>query len=217
MNREMPLLIELHYLPTVQYFSKLLYCSKLILEQQENYTKRSYRNRAHIATANGRLRLSIPLEKGKNQQQPIRKVKISYEETWQSKHWMAIQSAYGNAPFFEFYADDIRPFYQEKIVYLFDFNLKLLKKLFSIMNIDCTIELSSSYLPNSPSIVYDLRNAIRPNRNRLNLDKHFKIIPYHQVFKEKTGFLSNLSILDLLFCCGPEAIGILKASVQSNI
>ena len=126
MNTSVPILIELHYFPSIQFFSKFFLHPALILEQHENYVKRSYRNRAHIATANGPLRLSIPLEKGKNQRKPIREVRISYEENWQSKQWTAICSAYGNAPFFEYYVDDIQPLFKEKTTFLFEHNLSLI-------------------------------------------------------------------------------------------
>ncbi|MFK7980892.1 MAG: WbqC family protein, partial [Saprospiraceae bacterium] len=85
MNPSVPILIELHYFPSIQYFSKFFLHPSVVLEQHENYIKRSFRNRTHIASANGQLRLSIPLEKGKNQQQSIKEVRISYDEHWQHK------------------------------------------------------------------------------------------------------------------------------------
>ena len=146
MNSSRPILIELHYFPCVQYFSKFFLPAQLILEQQENYVKRSYRNRMHIATANGLLRLSIPLEKGKNQQLNIKKVKISYQENWQKKHWTAICSAYGNAPFFDYYIDDFRPLFEERSIFLFEHNWKVLRILFEMLDISSPIELSLSLI-----------------------------------------------------------------------
>ena len=96
------LLIEAQYLPSIQFFSKLTRFSTLLLEAHENYQKGSYRNRCHIAGANGLMRLSIPLRKGKNEQLPIQKTLISYDEPWITQHWQSIRSAYGNAPFFPY-------------------------------------------------------------------------------------------------------------------
>ena len=85
-------LLSIHYLPNVQWFSKLV-VGNAVIEQHENYVKGSYRNRCHIVAANGVLPISIPLQKGKHQQTPIREVRISYIDLWQKMHWQSIQSA----------------------------------------------------------------------------------------------------------------------------
>ena len=190
----MPALLELHYLPSVAYFTQLVKHSHIILEQHEHYTKRSYRNRCHIAGANGLLRLSVPLQKGKNSGVPIREIRIANQDDWQAQHWQSIQSAYGNAPFFEFYADELRPYFEEKYEFLWDWNWDLLQEVISLLQLEVNITLSSEFIKEvSNNEVIDLRNKIKPNRT-------FDLPRYPQVFREKHGFLSNLSILDLLFC-----------------
>lgn len=205
-------LLELHYLPCIQYFSKLVHYPTVYIEQWENYQKGSYRNRCRIAGANGVLRLSIPLQQGKNEQQNIREVRIAYREPWQSQHWASIRSAYGNAPFFEFYADEIQPFYRQPYEYLFDFSWALLEKMMELLRIECSLKLTRQYetVPSGP--VKGLRNAIHPKAHRRQPDPHFEPIAYPQVFMERHGFLPNLSILDLLFCTGPEAATLLEGS-----
>ncbi|NJL75083.1 MAG: WbqC family protein [Saprospiraceae bacterium] len=91
--------LESHYFPCIQYFTKLMIADIAYIEQHEHYVKGSYRNRCHIAGANSMLRLSVPLQKGKNQQMPIKEVRIAYDEPWQNQHWMTLQSAYRKAPF----------------------------------------------------------------------------------------------------------------------
>ena len=206
-------LIELHCFPSIQYFSKFLCDETIILEQQENYRKGSYRNRFTIASANGPLALSIPLVKGKNQQKTIRTVQIHYADLWQKQYWTAIQSAYGKSPYFEYYADDIRPFFTEQYNYLFDYNLAVLKVCLKILRIETSIQFSSSYSRETQPDTLDLRNHISPKQHKNKADARYQLVEYPQVFQEKTGFLPNLSILDLLFCQGPEAILTLKASV----
>ncbi len=205
-------LLELHYLPCIRYFSKLAHYPVVYIEQQENYQKGSYRNRCHIAGANGVLRLSIPLQQGKNEQQHIREVKIAYKEPWQSQHWAGIRSAYGNAPYYEFYAGELRPFYQKRFEYLFDLSWALLQKMMELLSLDCRLQLTEAYLAEPPASIKGLRNAIHPKAHRRRPDPHFEPIAYPQVFKEKHGFLPNLSILDLLFCTGPEASALLEGS-----
>ncbi|MEL7222076.1 MAG: WbqC family protein, partial [Bacteroidota bacterium] len=181
-------------------FSYFHTADTIYLEAHENYQKRSYRNRAHLVGANGLQRLSIPLKKGKNQQQTIQDVKIAYHESWHRQHWQSIISAYGNAPFFPFYADELAPIYEQQYDKLWDFNLSLLKLVFRLLQWDKAIQLTEGYHHSYAKETCDIRNTIRPNIATAD-----KFPPYPQVFTERHGFSSNLSILDLLFCQGPQA------------
>jgi hypothetical protein len=195
------LLIELHYLPCVQYFAQLAQHPIAYIEQWEHYQKGSYRNRCHIAGANGLLRLSVPLQKGKNEQQPIRAVRIAYKEPWPAQHWGSIQSAYGKAPYFEHYAEHLQPLFEARYELLFDFSFALLLKLAALLQLDCELRLTERYAPTPAAEIEDARDAIHPKKPRWT----FTPQPYPQIFSEKHGFLPNLSALDLLFCAGPEA------------
>lgn len=207
------ILFELQYLPPVQYFTKFIVHDKVYLECHENYGKRSYRNRCHISGANGLLRLSVPLQKGKNQQTPIRKVRIAYEESWQAQHWQSIQSAYGSAPFFEFYADYFRPVFEQKYEFLFDWNRALLVQTLELLQLPQT-ECSPQFWHKPPDDVLDFRNTISPKDAPGAKDHYFEPQPYVQIFADKHGFQPNLSILDLLFCTGPEALVTLQRSIK---
>jgi hypothetical protein len=153
------------------------------VEACEHYQKGSFRNRCHIAGPNGVQRLSIPLVKGKHNQMPIKEVRIAYDEPWQVRHWRSIRTAYGNAPYFEHYADDLAPHYEKHYTFLFDLNLELLRLVLQQkLGWQGEIVLSTSYIP--ADLPKDLPQQ------------------YPQVFEDKHGFLPDLSILDLLFCCG---------------
>ncbi|HMQ48982.1 MAG TPA: WbqC family protein [Saprospiraceae bacterium] len=195
----MQALIELHYLPSVPFFQLAFSHEKLLIEQHEHYQKNSFRNRCYIATANGLLCLSIPLRKGKNEQQAILDVRIAHDEPWQQRHWRGIQSAYGNAPYFVYYADAIAPFFQRKYDYLFEWNWDLLQLLFRLLSLDTVIQKTTAYDTEVQSPVLDYREQFKPGK--LPSMK----VTYPQLFVEKHGFLPNLSILDLLFCVGPQA------------
>ncbi len=197
-------LLEIQYLPSVQFFSLWKRMGLLMIEQHEHYSKGSFRNRTHIAAANGVTRLSIPLKKGKNEQQPIRETQIAWFEPWAKKHWQAIQSAYGNAPFFEFYQDELHPFFEKKYTYLFDWNLDLMLKLKALLGLEGELIFSQTYSKEPPTEILDRRNCISPKAKKRETE--FRQVEYPQVFLEKHGFLPNLSILDLLFCTGPEAV-----------
>jgi len=153
------------------------------------------------------------LIKGKNEKQGIREVRISYEEPWQNKHWTAIQSAYGNSPYFDEYASIFQPFFKEKPAYLFDRNLAILRELMVLLDITKSLQFSTVYATTVAADSLDMRQCISPKPNKSGLDNSYKNISYPQVFMEKTGFLQNLSILDLIFCQGPEAVFTLQRSV----
>jgi hypothetical protein len=206
-------LIELQYLPSVQYFSKLLAYEQLIIEQWENYQKGSYRNRCHIAGANGLQILSVPLEKGKHQKLPIQEVRIAYRQPWHLQHWRSIRSAYANAPFFPYYSEAFEAIYLERPQFLFELNRQLLELCCRHLGLQDKVNYSGEYRFHPEENVHDLRGFMLPREKGEEADPHFQAVPYPQVFTEKHGFLPNLSILDLLFCTGPEAAQILRSSI----
>ena len=206
----MSALIELQYFPPIAYFAVLLKNENVLIEQFENYQKSSYRNRCHIATANGLLRLSIPLEKGKNNQTAIKEVKIYNATNWQTQHWRAIKSAYGNAPYFEYYADELLPFFEKKYDYLFDWNLDLLNCIMELFMMPNNLQFTAEYQMDLNDNTTDFRNVISPKKQNNDL---FKQIPYSQLFVEKYGFIPELSVLDVLFCKGPEGILVIDKTI----
>lgn len=204
------LLLETQYLPSVAWCAAVWREQVVALDAAEHYQKGSLRNRCHIAGPNGPHRLSIPLVKGKHQQTSIREVRISYLEPWQRQHWRSIQAAYGNAPYFEHYAEEIRPFYERKFEFLFDYNLEfqtlILKKKLGWKG---EFTFQDQYFPvGTWSAESDLRNQIGGDPN--DFPEWFTPQRYPQVFEERTGFLPNLSVLDLLFCCGKTGSEVLS-------
>lgn len=198
--------IELAYLPPVSWMALVWTQPVVWLEACENFQKGSYRNRCHIAGPNGLQRLSIPLQKGKHQQTPIREVRIAYNEPWQQVHWRSIRTAYGNAPFFEYYAADLEPFYQKHYAFLFDFNLELLYFLFQKLGWTGETRFTEAYGPSA------FRDAVSPGGTPP--PDWFTPAPYAQVFTERHGFLADLSVVDLLFCCGKMGRDIIQKSVS---
>ena len=127
------ILVEVQYLAPVQYYSKFLKHSKVVIEQMEHYSKGSFRNRCVIAMAGGLQSLSIPLVKGKNQQTDIREVRIDYSQNWQQLHWRTVQTAYGSAPFFDYYKATIMQFYEKKNGFVVRFLHRFSKSNFKIV------------------------------------------------------------------------------------
>lgn len=196
-------LLSTAYLAPIEYYVVLANSERILLEQHEYYQKQSYRNRCRIATANGIMDLSIPVDSaGKT---PIRDLRISDHNNWQTHHWRSIETAYNSSPFFEYYADDFRPFFEKKWLFLWDFNLALFNKTLELLDIETKIELTEQYKPETCDNFLDLRAAIHPKKEISLLLK-----PYYQVFETKFGFMPNMSIIDLLFNMANEAQLILK-------
>jgi len=201
------------YFPNVQYFSKFIPSDLCFIEGKENFIKQSFRNRMQILSANGLLNLSIPIQKTESLKIPIESVQICYETNWPKIHWKAIESAYNNSPFFEFYQDDFKVFFDQKFDLLFDLNCEVLKKILQILGIRQQIGFTQKYYAEG-AFDNDFRYKIHPKANQNIADENFKPVPYYQVFIEKFGFVPNLSILDLIFNEGPQSLSLLKSMIK---
>jgi hypothetical protein len=195
-------LLPICYLGPLNYYSKLKKHT-CILEQFEHLPKQTYRSRALIYSPNGALTLSIPLVK-RNHRQCMKEVKISYDYDWLKLHWRTLESSYRRSPFFEYYEDDLQPFYSaKKHDYLIDFNQALQHKLLELLKLKTTCSLTTEYFKTAADMI-DYRDLFS-QKNPEEQDMDFQIIPYMQVFENKHGFIPNLSIVDLLFNCGSRA------------
>ena len=197
----MQVLLSTTYFGPVQWYQKLHRADAVLMEQWESFQKQTYRNRFLIATTNGVQALTVPVERGSSSL--IRDMRISDHGNWRHLHWMALQSAYGESPFFEYYQDDIRPFFEKRWDYLMDYNEAICKKMCELIDIQPQIDRTIEFVL-EPSDVIDMRAAINPKRPAPDAD--FTPKPYYQVYTQKHGFLPNLSVLDLLFNMGPESI-----------
>jgi len=179
--------------------------SQLQFEVKDSYQKQTYRNRANIYSANGQLALSIPVVYSQKNRQLYKDIKISNESKWQTLHWKSLLSSYSTSPFFEFYEDDIAPLFQTKKDYLLDFNFKCLETVFDCLQLDTEFSKSLVF-EKEPKDVIDFRYLVNARK-----EKEYNFSEYTQVFSNKHGFLSNLSVLDLLFNEGPNSSMYLEA------
>ena len=207
----MNVLLVTSYWPNLHYFFYVLNASIINIEQFDNYSKQSYRNRTQILSANGILNLSIPIKKNKSEK-VVNSIEISYKEDWQKNHWRAITSAYKNSPYFDFFEEDLKVFYSNKYNLLIDYNTDQLKFIVKVLKQKKNIQLTKQYESNPESVI-DLRTIIHPKQSYLSdklvankLDQS-----YYQTFENKISFTPNLSILDLLFNKGLHTIDYLKS------
>jgi len=190
------------YLAPVEYYSAMAKAETVYIENCDFYQKQTYRNRCQIAAANGSMVLSIPVEKSGKDKILTRDVRISQHNDWQLNHWRSIESAYNSTPFFEYYKDDLLPFYQKKWTFLWDFNQEIQVKMLELLNFQIGIQLTCEYKKIMDEKILDLRETIHPKKE----NKFVNCDPYYQVFEQRFGFQPNLSIIDLLFNMGNESV-----------
>lgn len=195
-------LLQTTYFGPIQWYQKLYRYDRVFIEQYDNYQKQTYRNRCVIASANGLQALTVPVE-GTGEKCLVKELRISDHNQWRHIHWNALQSAYNESPFFEYYADDIHPFFEQKYDYLIDFNEAICQKICELLDIHPIIDRTTDYKKQTDDMD-DYRAVI--NVKHPLVDPDFHPHRYWQVFEKKHGFFANLSILDLLFNMGNEAI-----------
>jgi hypothetical protein len=214
-------IMPLYYLPNTEYLTKFVQFKDFSIENSDNYQKGTFRNRCYIATSLGATPLSIPLKKGKNNNQSFREVAIAYDVDWQRQHWQSIKTAYGSAPFWMYYAPIFEKFYQKPYTFLFDYNYDILETLLNILKIkkDINLSFTNTYVKNYENIRnpdssgtegVDFRSAF-PLKNST-----FKGKKYGQLFEDRVGFLPNMSALDLVMCCGNQSLEVLRNSVSNT-
>ncbi|WP_159018303.1 WbqC family protein [Algibacter sp. L3A6] len=201
----MKTLIHPTYFPSIAHFIAIANTDELIFETDDNFLKQTYRNRAYVYGANGKLTLNIPVIHSQKNRQKYRDVKIFNEEKWQSLHWKSLLSAYRTSPFFEYYEDELQPLFEMKTDFILDFNLKCFETITECLQLDVNTSKTEIYQEN-PTDTNDFRFLVHAKKEQ---PQNFE--SYTQVFSNKHGFIPNLSILDLLFNEGPNALNYLES------
>lgn len=205
------ILIYPTYFPCIEQMAAIAQAENVVFEVQDNYQKQTYRNRAYIAHSNGKLLLNVPIKHNKmGQRQKTKDVLVENDFPWQEQHWKSLQSAYRTSPFFEYYEDDLEPLFKNTVTGLLAHNLRIFALLSELIGIEAEISKTQTY-KTEPEIP-DLRFLV--NAKRVS---SFEAEPYTQVLEVNHGFLPNLSVLDLLFNQGPNAISYLEKISLSHL
>lgn len=196
-------ILPLTYWGSVEHFANLLQGGEeAIIDLGENYVKRSERNRTEIVTPTGGMVLSVPLIKANRPRTPMRDMRIDNSKRWQHQHWIAILSAYRSSPYFDYVADRIKPIYEREWEFLADLNREILQAEFDILGIEPKHRFSEIYIEPSEATI-DLRDKKR--------ESNFCSPQYFQMFMDRTPFVENASMLDLLMCEGRQATELLNS------
>lgn len=205
-------ILSLTYLGNIQWFAKLCF-SDCVIDVHEHYVKQSYRNRCNILTANGPASLTVNTVKASNWDKvSVRDTRIDYSKRWQHLHWQSLVSSYRSSPYFDHYAPEFEPFYQKRYEFLFDLNMELVEMVLRLIGCDKKVEVTDRYVDVVPPDAHDWRNGMSDKPRLSRPDPAFSAEPYWQVFSDRMEFVPNLSIVDLLFCEGPDSLDILRRS-----
>lgn len=187
--------------PNISWWMQAIHAGEIVLDTAEHYNKMSYRNRYRINGSNNSILLTIPLENGREQRTAMKNVRIYNKERWQVQHWRTLVSVYKRSPFFEFYEPMLQPLFEKEFDLLVDFNEQALSWTMKQLRLNIPITKTEEYVREYAAGTLDLRKDIPEPQ---------QFPAYYQVFEDRIGFQSNLSILDLLFSEGPAARRILE-------
>jgi len=191
--------------PPVYWWMQACRHKTVTIDLGEHYQKMSYRNRYYLAAPEGKLLMSLPLEKGRNQRIAMKDVKLSADTDWQSNHWKTIVSLYNRSPFFEYFEHHFKLLFEQPFDTLHSFNVAGVQLVNDLLKLGLDISTTEIYTKHYPEDIADLRNTLLPQAEPEGMEK----VTYYQVFEDRTGFLANCSMLDLLFCEGIAARNIL--------
>jgi len=194
------ILVSTAYLPPVEYFSIISQADEIFIEREENYLKQSYRNRCYILSSHGSQLLSVPVYLGSLHKTLVKDIRIDYSKRWQQVHLRAMTASYNSSPYFEFYFENIEKIISKNHNFLLDLNMELTESVLEILKVNKTIFYTTIFEPVG-DIENDFRYKITPKGK-----SHFAVKEYFQVFNNVEGFVPGLSIIDLVFNMGPDAV-----------
>ena len=199
----MDILIHPNYFPNIHQFTQIIKADNILFEASDNYQKQTFRNRTYIYGANGKLGLFVPVIHTHNNRELFKDVKISYDSNWMDLHLKSLQSAYRSSPYFEYFEDNFVKLYSEKEKFLVDFNIKCIKLISNLLDLNLNYKISNEYVVKTNDII-DLRGLSNARK-----EKKIDTPKYIQVFETKHGYLNNLSIVDLVFSEGPNSVSLI--------
>jgi len=177
----------------------------VLFDLEAPFTKMSFKNRMVIITSQGPLMLTIPIVGGRDQKTPIKDIAIAYDSPWSAQHLKSITTSYKRAPYFEYYEQSLHALYLNKPVKLVDFLLFCADWLQSQLKVNWDLNQSHEQV-----IVDDLLKYQDPWLPK-NYSRIEGLPKYQQVFADQNDFITNASILDMLFCVGGREINKLWA------
>jgi hypothetical protein len=196
---------DLQYFGSIHFVKTLMENRNVVFDLDAPFTKRSFKNRMVIVTSQGPLMLTIPIVGGRDQKTPIKDISIAYDIPWCAQHLKSINTSYKRAPYFEYYEQSLHALYSNKPEKLVDFLLQCSDWLQYQLKIKWDMHLAHHQV--DIDLVLKYYDPWLPK----NYKQHNGLPKYQQVFSDQLDFVTNASILDMLFCVGGREISKLWA------
>ena len=164
------------------------------------YKKQTLRNRTYIHGANGLLMLTVPIKHIRTgKEKNFNEIEIENDHGWKKNHFKSIKIAYQSSPYYEYYESHLIELFNKDFKKLFNLNLASIELISKCLNLELKNRVLkiNSRINNSYPEITDTKRSREKNKK------------YIQTFQEKNGFIYDLSVLDLLFNCGPESLDFL--------
>lgn len=198
------MLLHPTFFPSIIQYVALAATENVVFERQDNFQKQTYRNRCYISGPNGKQLLSVPVQHAHGRgRQKTKDVRIDNSFRWQTNMFRSLEASYRSSPFFEFYEDEIGEVFAKKYDFLLDLNMASFEVVNACLGLEPEYTFTENYQDSFSGV--DLRGLVNAKTSR-----SYDLKPYVQVFEGKHGFLPNLSILDLLFNEGTNALAYLQ-------
>lgn len=201
----MDILLHPTYFPSISHCAAMAKSEKITFEMEDNFQKQTNRNRTYIYSPNGVQLLNIPVKHATQSHQKTKDIRIENDFDWQKQHLKSLEAAYRSSPFFEYFEDDIRPLFEKKHTFLMDLNFETMEFISYCLRMKFDFEITKEYFPEvDKNVILDFRTLVNGKKDKSKFEF------YTQVFDNKQGFLTNLSVLDLIFNEGKFALDYLK-------
>jgi len=201
------MIIHPTYFPSIVNYAAMIQAKQVLFETMDFFEKQTYRNRMYIHSANGKQKLSVQVKHTHTDGKQIYKdVLVSNDYDWQKLHWRSLETAYRTSPYFEFYEDDLYPIFHKKFKFLIDLNIKTIETLNNLLEVDFQYNKTGEFMSEYKEMA-DFRH-LKNAKKKLQIEDELPI--YTQMFNDRFDFMPNLSVLDLLFMEGPNAISYLE-------
>ena len=196
---------DLQYFGSIHFVKTLMENRNVVFDLDAPFTKMSFKNRMVIVTSQGPLMLTIPIIGGRDQKTHIKDITIAYDSPWSAQHLKSIITSYKRAPYFEYYEESLTALYAKKPAKLVDFLLQCSDWLQTQLKVNWELPLPHDQVDVTAVLKYH-DPWLPKNYNQLN-----GLPKYQQVFSDQLDFVTNASILDMLFCVGGREISKLWA------
>ncbi len=222
------------FLPYLGFFQKVARAEHFVFLDHVQFSKGDIQNRNYIRNKEGKILLTVPVEKKGHLDKAMKDIKIVKDHPWQKKHLKTIYYAYKDAPYFDYFYPEIQKIYKNSWENLVDLNVAFIKLFFNILDIKVSINFSSEFNITSKKteMIIDICKAVRADTyisgmgakdyldvkllNSNGIKNYFCKFVHPEYPQINEPFIPNLSVIDLIFNCGENSKYYLDLAIKNS-